>query len=836
MPTAMLLEREAPLADLLRAKDAMLAGRGSVVAVVGEAGIGKSSLLQAFTRPAREEIRVLESGCEALFTPRPLGPLYDVAPELDLDLDAPRERLFPDVLAALRREPTVLVVEDVHWADRATLDLLKYLGRRVGSCRVLLLVSYRDDEIGPDHPLISLLGDLGSSIRRIALSPLSTNAVRELAGERCDGLHELTSGNPFYVTEVLAAGGARVPANVRDAVLARAAGLSPDARSVIELASLFPGRAELGLLDAPVDAIESAARSGIVRIEQGHVVFRHELARRAIEDSLSDARRMPMHRRILEQLIAAGGKSLARLAHHATGARDASSILRYAPLAATEAARAGAHHEAAAHYRTALQYSGAVPDSERAALLDSLSYECYLTQHLAEALERRGEALATWRTLRETSKEGDNLRWQSRLNWFLGRNALAHECAARAIEILESLPPGAELAMAYSNRAQLHMLAQDRDEAVRWGRRAIELAERFDDREILAHALNNVGAAAEEDAPIEQSLRIALENGYQEHVARAYTNLGSLNVRRCSYERAARWLDEGIGYCRDRDLDSWILYMQSWRARMRFECGAWDDAADDASAVLEHGSAPISRITAAAVLGRIRARRNDPGVAPLLDEAQAFALATGEFQRVAPVAAARAEAAWLAGDAAAAAREAADALAMSARVDEPWARGELAMWSTADVTGVPEPYALLMAGHHSAAADVFEAAMRPYEAAFALSQTEDVDALRRASTLLEGLGDATLLEIVRRKLRALGVRGPRETTRANPAGLTEREIEIVQLLHEGLRDADIAALLFLSPKTVGHHVSSILAKLGVRNRREASRVFREKHGESAAER
>jgi DNA-binding CsgD family transcriptional regulator len=825
-----LLERDIPLAELIRSKDETLTGSGSAVAVIGEAGIGKSSLLQVFVRKVHDEVRVLTSGCEALFTPRPLGPFYDIASELGVEADLPRERLFPEVLAELRREPTILVVEDVHWADRATIDLLKYLGRRVTNSRVLLLISYRDDEIGSDHPLISLLGDLGSTLRRVHLAPLSHDAVRALAGDRSAGLHELTSGNPFYVTEVLAAGAQRVPPTVRDAVLARAAGLSPAARSLIELASLIPGRAELRLLDADVDATEAAARSGIVRVEHGAIVFRHELGRHAIEDSLSDARRMPMHRCILEKLIEVNERSLARLAHHAAGARDADSILHYAPLAAAEAARAGAHHEAAAHYRTALQYSGAVSDAQRASLIDALSYECYLTERLAEALERRVEALAIWRALGETPKEGDNLRWQSRLNWFLGRNSDAHDCAVRAIAILEREAPSRELAMAYSNKAQLHMLAQQREAAVEWGARAIALAEGFGDDEILTHALNNVGAAEDDDIVMERSLRIALEHGYQEHVARAYTNLGAASVRRGNDASAGRWLDEGIAYCRDRDLDSWVLYMQAWRARMLLDRGSWDDAVNDAEAVLARAGSSISRLPAAAVLGRIRARRGDPGASALLNEARELAMRTGEFQRLAPVAAARAEAAWLRGDAATAAAAAAEAFAKSENIEEPWARGELALWMQFDTppAGIAEPHALLIAGRYIDAADAFEALSRPWETAFALAQSESVDSLRRASAILESLGDATLLDIVRRKLRALGVRGPREATRANPAGLTAREIEIVHLLHDGLRDADIAERLFLSPKTVGHHVSSILSKLGVKSRRDASRAYRER--------
>src|SRR5215213_641283 len=185
-----LLERERPMAEILSAVERMAVDGGRVVALVGEAGIGKTSLLDSVARQVCDRVRVLWAGCEALFTPRPLGPLHDIAAELDVDPDAPRDRLFPAVLAAARRVPTLLIVEDVHWADHATLDLLKYLSRRIARAPLLLALSYRDDEMGPGHPLIMLLGEAGSTLRRIALQPLSLKAVERLASGR-SGVFEL---------------------------------------------------------------------------------------------------------------------------------------------------------------------------------------------------------------------------------------------------------------------------------------------------------------------------------------------------------------------------------------------------------------------------------------------------------------------------------------------------------------------------------------------------------------------------------------------------------------------------------------------------------------------
>lgn len=225
-----LLEREGPLRELEAALEDALAGAGRVALVSGEAGIGKTALIEAFTRAHRNTVRVLWGACDALFTPRPLGPLFDMAGQTGgpllaaLNSDANRNVIFSAMLAELQRRPTLLVFEDVHWADEATLDLLRFLGRRIARTSALLVLTYRDDELGPRHPLRLLLGDLTAPnyTRRIAVAPLSEAAARTLVGERridVAALHRQTGGNPFFISEVLEAGGGGIPSTVRDAVL-----------------------------------------------------------------------------------------------------------------------------------------------------------------------------------------------------------------------------------------------------------------------------------------------------------------------------------------------------------------------------------------------------------------------------------------------------------------------------------------------------------------------------------------------------------------------------------------------------------------------------------------
>jgi DNA-binding CsgD family transcriptional regulator/tetratricopeptide (TPR) repeat protein len=876
-----LLEREPALDALGGWLAEARAGRGRLVLVAGEAGVGKTTLMAAFAARQRPLARVLWGACDPLTTPRPLGPLADVAPAIGGQLErllgeeAPRERLFPALLERLAAPgvATVLVVEDAHWADAATLDLLRFLGRRLGAAPVLVVVTYRDDAVGPAHPLRLVAGDLATSavVRRLRLAPLSRQGVAVLAGPHGldpAALHERTGGNPFFVTEVLAAGDEAIPATVRDAVLARAARLPAAARAVLDAAAVVAPPVEPWLLaeaaGAPPAGLDECVAAGMLREEPGGVGFRHELARLAVEGALAPGRRAGLHGRVLAALLARPGVAAdpARLAHHAEGAGDAAAVLAHAPVAARRAAALGAHREAAAQWARALRFGGGLAPAELAGLLEPHAYECYLTDQLDQATASRERALGCWRALRDRRREGDTLRWLSRLAWLQGRQADAHRAGGDAVELLEGLAPGPELAMAYSNLAQLGMLAHDVDQAVAWGERAIELAERLGETETLVHALNNVGTAQLQAgrpsgrAALDRSLALAEANGLEEHVARAWTNLVAVALAQRDYQLTARACDTGIRYCAERDLDTWRLAMLADQARADFEQGRWAEATGAVELVLrDPQTSPISRVDALAVLGRVRARRGDPGVWPPLEEALALGAGTGELQRLGPVAAARAEAAWLAGTPAAARSLVEEVLDLAERVEgQAWLASELAFWRRRlggparprdggpgddgpGDGGLPagrlpggagEPFALQAVGAWEAAAARWRALGCPYEAAAALAELDQEPQLRTALAELDQLGARPLAAVAARRLRELGVkglaRGPRPTTQANPASLTTREAEVLALVAEGLRNADIARRLSISSKTVGHHVSAILAKLGVRNRGEAARA------------
>lgn len=853
-----LLERELYLDALNSAFASASRGAGCITLVSGEAGIGKTSLIQQFAEERGQSARVLWGGCAALFAPQPLAPLYDVARQAGGDLAAAlaaasnRAVMFGATIDYLARgaTPTILVIEDAHWADEATLDLIKFLGRRIPRLAVMLVVTYRDDEVGPHHPLRSVIGDLpAASVRRVLLPPLTEAAVATLAGsagERVPGLYEITGGNPFFVTEILAVADSTVPVTVRDAVIARIARLSDTARAIAYVVALVPDKAERWLLNAVVSAdarsLEECLRAGMVARDHS-IAFRHELARRAVEDHVSLPVRQDIHARILAALIAHGGPEItaARIVHHANKAGDSAAVLRVAPAAAAEAAALGAHCEAAAHFAIALEHGATLASADRARLLDQLSYECYLTDRVSDAIAARDASLALWRSVGDRAREGDALRWLSRLQWFNANRAAADAYAAEAVTVLESLPPGRELAMAYSNLAQLHMLADEADAAILWGRKAISLASSLADAEIESHALNNVGTAKlilqdlTGRADLERSLRLAKAGGFDDHAARAYTNLATTATRNRDFAEAQARLREGIAWCEERDLDSYVRYMTAFRAEICVALGDWQRGAEDAEAIVNDSwVAPVTRIHALLVLARVRARRGDPGVLAPLDEAYGVALATSELQRIGPVIAARAEAAWLRDELAGAAEEVSHGYQLALKPGNPWLKGELAAWlwrlgRLVDVpNGIAEPYVLQIAGDWERSALAWEALGCPYEQAVALADSSDEDALRTALAIFERLGAGPMAGITRRKLRAGGARriprGAQERTRNNPHGLTRRELQVLALLGEGRRNADIARRLFVSDKTVDHHVSAVLSKLNVSSRGEAAVV------------
>jgi DNA-binding CsgD family transcriptional regulator len=841
-----LLERSEQLTRLQETLETVASERqGRLLLVRGEAGIGKTTLLRRFCDEQARPVRVLWGNCDALFTPRPLGPLLGIA-ELEDVIGRDREVMPHEVVAALAGEfrrpaPTVFVLEDVHWADEATLDVLRLLSRRLEAVPALVLASYRDDELDRAPLLRIVLGELATNERagRVKLFPLSRDAVAQLVRARDvdpEELYRKTGGNPFFVVEAIAASGAEIPETVRDAVFARAAQLTAPARNVLDAVSVVPPHAELPLLEALVrddlHALDECLAAGMLTTEANAIVFRHELARLAVEGSIAPARKLELHRRALAALDAdsANVPDFARLAHHAEAAGDGYAVLRYAPAAAARAAGLGAYREAVAQYARALRFGDRVEPERRAELLERQSRACYLTDQYDEGIAALEEAVEIRRSLGDTLKQGDDLLNLAEFLWCPGRVAESEERAREAVEVLEELPPSRELAAAYTKRAFLCAVGSRAEEGREWGRRAVAISEAFGDDEIAIDAygvlLGFDGLKGHERA--QERARVA---GIADHVANRYVPLAAIAVEEHLHAAASRYLEEGIAYCSERGFELYRLYLLTFKARHELNEGRWTDAAETAASVLRVPRTSTSpRILSLVVLALVRARRGDPGHRELLDEAWRLAEPTGELLRLWPVAAARAETAWLRGDddAIAAATEA--TLRLAVELCAPIPIGELAVWhARAGLDdGLAElaakPHAFELSGEPARAAQRWAELGSPYEEALALAQTDEVDALGRAHEALLGLGAQPAAAIVARRLRERGVRiarGPRPSTSDNPAQLTARELEVLALVAEGLRNADIARRLFLSEKTVGHHVSAVLRKLDARTRGEA---------------
>ena len=853
-----LIEREAPLAVLQARLDAAAQG-GHVVLVAGEAGIGKTSLLRALAaRHAAAGGPVWWGACDALDTPHPLAPLLDMArearPRFAAALGGPRPALFEAVLDELRAaaQPLLVVVEDAHWADDATLDLLKFLGRRIERTHALLAVSYRDDEVGPTHPLRRVLGELPPAQRThlavARLSPAAVDTLARQAGRAPEGVHAATAGNAFFVTELLrddnpTPGG--VPRSVQDVVLARYARLPVRAQSLLQCVAAVPGRTERGLVDAlhapTLAELEACLASGLLMADATTLAYRHELGRVAVASTLSTPAAQALHARVLAVLAAPErGTAAARLVHHAVLAQDTAAISRWAPPAAAEATARGAHREAHAHWRLAVT-EGRVADAAQqhqwleayfaAGGMVGRDEHCIGACQTLERLAReRGDiADAAW----QRSRQG-----QARIAQL--RHAEAATLIGQALAEVQALPLSPHKLRVWYAAAWRLMIERDCDVSVRLATEGEAMARELGDQDIVDTLRTLRGIAmlfTEHDAGValtQQAVAQHRAEGQLLQVASALSNLGSGSGELMRLPAAEAYLRETLALCRAHELDSPVDYASAWLALCRLARGDWDEAAALASQVLARSATlDMSRLMALLALGRLRTRRGDPGADAVLDEALGLAAPSQTLQRVGPTRAARAEAALARGDAAGAWAEVEAALPLAQQKRHPWFIGELAYWgwragATAlglgAASGAAEPYALQITGRWREAAAAWQALDCPYERARALAEG-DADAQQQALAIFDTLGARPAADALRRQLREAGVRGvargARASTRSHPLGLTAAELQVLRHLAGGLRNAEIAERLHRSVRTVDHHVASVLAKLGTGSRQDA---------------
>ncbi len=846
-----LIERESQLAALHQYAREASQGQGRLVLISGEAGVGKSVLLEEFAQEVNDA-RWLWAGCDGLFTPAALGPLLDIAHQIDGELlrlyrtEARRDQLYGALLRQLGdlQTPTVLAIEDVHWADEATLDLLSYLGRRIQHLRVLLLVTYRDDALGANNSLRLTLGALASqrATRRLSLPTLSAAGVATLAqgtGIDATELHRLTAGNPFFVTEVVQAGTDALPVSIRDAVLARTRTLSTPARDALEVAALIGSRIQSGLLVSLVDdpvVVDELIGHGLLIKDEDDLRFRHEIARVAIEADVPPYRKAAIHTRILNALLSSGCDDDARLAFHAEGAGNAELVLAYAPRAGRRAAALGARREAAAQYERALRF---VPETDlrtRADLLDGLSQQLDFVDRREDLLETCSAAVALWHELGDSTRESDSLLRLAGNLWWLCRGADSGQAANALLKLAKPLGPSPQLAKAYNTLAHRHLSRGRYEEGLALTRQAREMSEQLGQGDVISDSLGieaHVVHAMGDDWTLlmRAALETALSGGHEYQVGGVFADTYWKYCGDLRHEEGEQIYNQAMAYCDVHDIGTFANCLLAERAGVFEKLGRWDECVSVTHTMLEEQSvSPSNRMQPLCYQAKVMARRGQDGFWPYLDEAMHLALGLDEAEWVSFVGVARIEAYWLEGRLDAARAELDRVRDVSAGIFV-LSRGWIALWARR-LTGIAEPvdlepFASQIAGDGARAAELWDQLGYRYEAALALLDTRDEALLRESLARLSDLGAESAARLVRHRMRDLGIRsvptGARTATRAHPRGLTAREQEILELLSQGQSNEEISASLFISVRTVEHHVSAILGKLGATTRKDAAK-------------
>jgi DNA-binding CsgD family transcriptional regulator len=852
-----LIERDGLMASLQAHFESVAGGEGHCILLSGEAGIGKTALVRAFCKQQPDTCSIYQGACDDLFTPRPLAPLYDVLWQVNKErwpvTPAHEERavLFANFFQELKTKKgrLLIVFEDIHWADEGTLDCIKFLVRRIDQLPCLFILTYRDDEIYARHLLRNVLGQLPpDSFTKLMLAPLSKQAVVDMASQKGyngEEVYSISGGNPFYVNEILASYSPGVPDNIKDSILSVYERQEEGTKNAWQIFSVIPEGLEIDrfavLKSSWDEAMNHCFAMSVIIVRNEKVVFKHELYRRTIEESLSPLKRIELNNLMLELFLQSFEEKgeVERILHYAKNANQKIWVGKYAPVAARKAAAIGAHREASKLYLTAIESIEGNNTELLVELQEAYAYECYLSNQIKEAIVFTEKALNHWKEKNDIEKTGDSLRFLSRLWWFAGKRENAERFALEAIGLLKDQPASASKAMAFSNMSQLKMVADQPAECILWGEQAIAMAKQLGNEEILCHALNNLGnvqvliSSTEQKgkALLQQSLGIALRNAYPEHAARAYTNLVSTSIKTRDYAFANKVLDEGTRYCEERGLNSWTTYMSSWKARLNFETGNWTIACSIADNLLKNDNQlSIVKITVLIVLARIKMRRGENDALPLLIDAKDQAFEAMEMQRMIPATVALLEFEWLTGKKVIEQNDIDKLTKLMQTAGIESEKNEFAFWMKkagrifAGSKAIGAGYDINSEEKIVRAAAIWQKLNCPYEEAIVLYEGTEKDK-RKAISIIQELEAVAVYEKMKLEMKRQGIsnipRGIRKSTRSNAALLTTREMDILRLLQQDLHNKEIAAQLYISAKTVDHHISSILFKLDSNSRSKA---------------
>ena len=839
-----LIERDGDL-RVLEQSAADLGASGSVVLVSGEAGFGKTSLLKEFAVGLDHRFRVLYGTCDPIDGPAAFAPLYELIDALPPDLSdhirngAEPVLIYAGVLDLMKGDHIVLILEDVQWADESTLGLIRYLGRRIDSTSSLLVVSYRGEELGPAHPLHSVIADAAAQATRIELAPLTLEGVRLLAtgsDVAVEALHAATRGNPFFVDQVLKQPDVAVPDTVGEAVLANAGRLPGEAMEMLRLIAISPDGLDYEivteLISGPEDHVDLAIQRRLLELQGNRLRCRHELIRISLEQAIPQAHKQALHARLIPPLEqrATSRPDTARLAHHSVHSGDGAKAIRYSLEAAADALAAGSHGQAALHYANALSFKHLMDESTLDEVLLSTAREQSL---LSDATRTAEERL----TLVHGEPE-----WAAARAWvayFASRAddiGLAHQSADEAIRALHPFPPSEALGRALSVRASVLMAQGSWGAALGSAAEAMAIAKAAAATEVHTEAaitygtlLWLLGDGSGRDI-IDRAGGVAFDANFHWSAVRALNNLGVLPAWEMVLPEARRRFDEALAYAVAKELDTWHLALRISRAHVSMMEGRFDEAMEDLEYPVDSRLCASSQCEGMIVRAALLGRRGDAGAARALREAIEMTDAIGMYLENVLTTALALEGAWLGLIDTGEALERYSALnRMVALADDPWGRVRVGFWALRlgvdpPAGPLPGPVGLERDGDIASAANLWEKMGFPVEAALTRAASPDA-LLESVFAELSTIGAYGVAVALRRRLRAEGVRGVprgiRRSTAEDPDGLTHRQAEVLTLLAEGMTNAAIAQRLFISEKTASHHVSAILKKLGVESRAQA---------------
>jgi DNA-binding CsgD family transcriptional regulator/tetratricopeptide (TPR) repeat protein len=562
--------------------------------------------------------------------------------------------------------------------------------------------------------------------------------------------------------------------------------------------------------------------------------FRHEIARVAIEAAVAPYRKAAIHTKILDALLSSGCEDDARLAFHAEGADRRDLVLWYGSRAGRRASELWSHREAATQLERALRSATDADIRTRAELSDALAHEIALLDRWEESAEIRTAALELWRDAGDLGHESQSMRELSRAMWRLCRGPESVQASEAALAIVASLGPSPELASAYEGLAYHRMSNGRHLEGIALAGQAREIAEPLGLPAVISGALNTEaeavhGVGGDWASLIQGALDVALNAEDEVQAGRAFANMYMMYSTDLRHDEGEQCYTRALAYCEEHEIGTYGVCLQGERTRVWEKLGRWNESAALSHVLLhQHTLSPVNRLNPLCSLAKIMARRGQDGFWPYLDEAINSATGIDEAEWLVLAGLARTEAYWLDGRVDAATSELSRVREVSASV--PLAqRGWVALW-TRRLTGAMdaidlEPFTTQLVGEGARAAELWDRLGYRYETALALMETNDEALLRDSLARLSDLGAEAAARLVRQRMRDLGIRsipaGARTATKAHPRRLTAREQQILELLSLGQSNEEISASLFISVRTVEHHVSAILGKLGVTTRKGA---------------